>query len=54
MDNKLENLIASAMKHGSNVPEAKFSFSAMKLDEFDIQINNIQINKIFPKFFYNH
>ena len=40
-DNKLENPIASAMKHGSNVPEAKFSFSAMKLDEFDIQINTI-------------
>ena len=40
-DKKSENPIASAMKMVSNVPEAKFSFSAMKLDEFDIQINNI-------------
>ena len=39
-DNKLENSIAKAMKYGSNVPEAKFFiFGAMKLDEFDIQIN---------------
>ena len=38
-DEKLENPITSAMKYGSNVPEAKFFiFGAMKLDEFDIQI----------------
>ena len=28
-------------KYGFHTPEAKFSFSAMKLDEFDIQINII-------------
>ena len=52
------NPIASAINTVSNAPEAKFSFSAMKLDEFDIQIKTIYklINSkknIFQKSPYN-